>query len=169
MVTSWPRLREVVRGGQARGTGADGGDLVAAGCCDGRRIRIRMRDVPVSGEPLEEVDADRSVDGVPPALSLTRARADAADGERERVDLLDELRRVAISALRDESDVALNVDARGTRLLARGDAVAAVVREQEFERHPSDGANVLGVRPDLHPFGHLRCRRTGRTASCPRA
>ncbi|HMM35215.1 MAG TPA: hypothetical protein PKA62_10850, partial [Thermoanaerobaculia bacterium] len=92
--------REVQSGGEARGAGADDGDLHT----DRGSRDLGLRRAVLEGEALDLADAERGVVEVPHATLGARVVADAAGDARKRVRAADHLDRLVVAAVRHEPE-----------------------------------------------------------------
>src|SRR4029453_18633780 len=92
-----------------------------------------------------------------PAVLLARRRADPAEDRRERDRPLEDAGRLAPVRFGVGLEEAGDVDVARALVLARGQAVRVVVREDQLEVRPAEAADLVGLGLDDHVgLGALR-------------
>jgi hypothetical protein len=109
---------------------ADNGDIVACGRCQGLGDRITAFFCIIHYKALQVVDGYGLVHQHPAAAGFTKTGADPADDTRQRIFFLDQSKGRSILAHGNEIHISLYIDPAGTGKIARGLAVAIVVRCQ---------------------------------------
>src|SRR5438552_638244 len=143
--------RDVVRGGHARGSGADDRDALAARDLlrERRRRDVHLHD-ELAGVAVALADRDLFFHQAAAAHLLARLRADESEHVGERQNFLDEARRFDVLPLRHQLEVAGDVDVGRAADLARGHAVRVVVAEDVLEVLLAQLEQRVGARHDLH-------------------
>ena len=103
-------------------------------------------------------DLNRFLCHFAPAGVLARRGTDPPEAGGERKALVQNLQSIEESFVADQTDVRLTVRVRGTLLLTRRNAVAPVVRQEEFQRGLADV--LCRGRPGLHGHAFRDRRRT---------
>ncbi len=113
------QARELPRGGEAGGAGADDRDLLAVRGLHLDPGAVLAGVVAVGDEALEAADRDGALEGAAGALALARRVAGAAQRADQGSGVEDELEGLLVLAAADEGHVAVRLDARGARVDAR--------------------------------------------------
>ncbi len=143
--------RQVVGAGQARGAGADDGDLLALLFLDLGDVLGGVVEVEVGHEALQVHDVDGLLDLAAHAGLFTGVVADATADRREGVFLLDELEGFLVLADGDEGHIALDADmGRAGRLAGRrAELVDGVPAGDGLGEMPEGGLPVVEVLVEI--------------------
>ena len=154
-----PHLLQIIGGRKPGGAGADDGDLLPACRPAGGPVGGFAGQVEVGHEAFEQADGKRLIPLRAPAAFFAQLGADAPEHRRKGDVPFDGDNRLAPLSGGDLAQHGGDIHMCRTDGLARADAVAEVIAEQQLQRGTARVAHFRGIGLHHHALGHRRGAR----------
>ena len=149
-------LAQEIRGRKSHRTSADDRNRFSGRFINFRKILLVRHQIVIRSETFQSHNADRLVHQCSAAVILAGMRADASDARRKRNLVLNQLVRLLIFTVGDQSDISLTVGSGGTCQGARTLAVSVMVGYQQFQVRLSGFQNALCAGHHDHSVRDVR-------------